>query len=414
MEVPTLSSPPPSSPTSVDDTALTSSVLPASTDSTLEYQNETSLQNTIIDFLKWVCTPFYKIYEVYDFLRELVRVAIILIKDMIYFREIVELKDFDENTFQKSEKINWEIVKKSAPPIDFDLKDQQVELDQLISEFDRLFPDRSANKKAREDLVEFLKYAKQDTYDKFVSVDDKLSPQQITLFFDTLRLAIKNLIVELQKEGENLTAEEKDKFDNKKRVALLSLSEAHNECGPRKLEGVMRELKRVMNREETVPDQLLRYMEAYKEEILIERCQRGIFHFINQIRKTAGDTLGLDCSELSVNDPFSLQKEKFTSPQEQNGIQPIQFFTLEQILHIFQKHFTEDNLCEALRYRIVDDGKNQKYLDFLSKPGLLTEEEIDKLADHRNPVYFNGKEITKEGVKLVLQKAGLWPFVNPS
>jgi len=357
---------------------------------------ENSLWDSILTVVGYVFAPFICIYECFW-------CCFLLgeghLKDRKNAkknnRPIRELDDFNLQTFQKDSKINWEVVKKPAPKLKLDfIRNVEVNLDQLPLEYDRLFKNEE-DPAIRKTLVDYVKYAKQNTYIPEVSFFSKLlKAGEEERYFEHLRLILKNLIFELQSDDSSLPEIEKDKRLEKKKVTLISLSEAVYDCPTRRLEEPQRLLKRLVNREETVEEELLRFLESLKEEILLERCQMGQMHIINELRGIAGLELGLDRSEVNLDD-ISIKITKFTC---------------EQVIHIFQKNFSEENVCTALKNRIIEDGKNKKYLEFLTQPNLLTQEELDKLADYTNPVYFNGKEITNEGVKLVLQKANLWPF----
>jgi hypothetical protein len=210
-----------------------------------------------------------------------------------------------------------------------------IPIDELLVHFDTIFQYETGRQRLAE-----IQHAKPyiTQYINFI----KARQDQSGEYFDQLLCLAQNLIIELRKPEILL---------HKKQTALLEIADAQEKCKPRRFEETKRQFQEVSNRAETLEDKFLRWIQMFKEEIIIKTYQGTQFHVINRARIEIGEEWGLDRNAISTADEHigcggNTTKEEYRQTLTQNC--------------------TPASLVAALRTRIEYDGLNRDFSDYLS------------------------------------------------
>jgi len=257
-------------------------------------------------------------------------------------------------------------------------------LGELVRFVDRLFADESKDARSRmkNKLRDYVQYA-------------RARPNELSLNYRhrSLRLLIRGIIVQLRKPDAEVPLV-------KKKTALLQLKSAQSRCFARRYEEALRQYN-LLTLPPNMEDRLWLYIRQIKEDLFVERFQRGQFHVVNYVRAKVGHVLGLDTSPLNTRGDEYLSCGYCGSGEE--------------LIGAFNQFFTVRTLIEGIKERLRFDGYDA------AEVAHILEEHITTLGRHHaqfidsstnQPITcdtfcFDIGGINERGVILLLHKIGI-------
>lgn len=267
---------------------------------------------------------------------------------------------------------------------------QELESDQLIDirvlsdKFNQLnLPnEKSSSQTSKQDSLRRL-CEWTATENAYLCPDD---PGKRKLFCKELTIFLRGIIKKIE-SGEVPKDKERD--------ILMELAEASTRCYPTWLEVSARLFAEVNGQAETVEVKLLRFLQEYKESVILEFCQKEVnaqWHALNYVRNILGDELGLNTT-LNAHDPYAGQND------------PIFGKGLTKWLFL-QRYENVNRLISSVQIMINSQNYDPSYHGFLvnivKQQGIQNPE--DYVASH---FYSEDYKLNEAGTNLMLRSIGI-------
>ncbi|MBX9744512.1 MAG: DUF1548 domain-containing protein, partial [Chlamydiales bacterium] len=207
----------------------------------------------------------------------------------------------------------------------------------------------------------------------------KLFCKQLTIF---LRGIIKKI-------------ESGDVSKDKERDILMELAEASTRCYPTWLEVSAKLFAEVNGQVETVEVKLLRFIQEYKESIILEFCQKEVdaqWHALNYVRNILGDELGLNTT-LNAHDPYAAHDDAIFG----KGLTKWLFL---------QRYENVNRLISSVQVMINSQNYDPSYHEFLLNT--VRQQGIESPEDYvANHFYSEDYKLNEAGANLMLRSIGI-------
>jgi hypothetical protein len=211
-------------------------------------------------------------------------------------------------------------------------------------------------------------------------------PEKRKLFCKQLNIFLRDIIKKIE-SGEVSKDKERD--------ILMELAEASTRCYPTWLEVSAKLFAEVNGQAETVEVKLLRFLQEYKESIILEFCQKEVdaqWHALNYVRNLLGEELGLNTT-LNSLDPYAAQNDATFGK------------CLTKWLFL-QRYENVNRLISSIQIMINSRDYDRSYHDFLlntvKQEGIQAPE--DYVASH---FYSEDYKLNEAGVNLMLRSIGI-------
>lgn len=206
------------------------------------------------------------------------------------------------------------------------------------------------------------------------------------LFCKQLSIFLRGIIKKIE-SGEVSKDKEKD--------ILMELAEASTRCYPTWLEVSSKLFAEVNGQAETVEKKLLRFIQEYKESVILDFCQKELdaqWHALNYVRNILGQELGLNTA-LNAHDPYAAQNDEIFG----KGLTKWLFL---------QRYENVNRLISSVQIMINSQNYDASYHDFLintvRQQGIQNAE--DYVADH---FYGEDYKLNEAGANLMLRSIGI-------
>lgn len=206
------------------------------------------------------------------------------------------------------------------------------------------------------------------------------------LFYKELTIFLRGIIKKI--ESPEVTKD-------KEKEILMELAEASTRCFPTWLEVSARLFAEVNGQAETVEVKLLRFLQEYKEAVILEFCQKEgdyQWHALNYVRTILGLELGLNTT-LNDHDPYAAQNDATFG----KGLTKWLFL---------QRYENVNRLISSVQIMINSQNYDRSYHDFLlltvKQQGIQTPE--DYVASH---FYSEDYKLNEAGANLMLRSIGI-------
>lgn len=206
------------------------------------------------------------------------------------------------------------------------------------------------------------------------------------LFCKQLSIFLKGIIKKIE-SGEVSKDKEKD--------ILMELAEASTRCYPTWLEVSGKLFAEVNGQAETVEIKLLRFIQEYKESVILEFCQKEVdaqWHALNYVRNILGQELGLNTA-LNAYDLYAAQNDATFG----KGLTKWLFL---------QRYENVNRLISSVQIMINSQNHDSSYYDFLvnavRQQGIQNPE--DYVANH---FYNEDYKLNEAGTNLMLRSIGI-------
>jgi hypothetical protein len=286
--------------------------------------------------------------------------------------------------FSKSQ-IDHEGLHLVAPAIQIPEEESElasIDIRMLTAQFDALnLPDKrpsdqTSRKQCLSRLCEWTATANNNLYPD--------APQKRALFCAQLTLFLRGIIKKLESAS----------ADQKKDI-LMELAEASTRCYPTWLEVSGRLFAELNGQAETVQVKLLRFLQDYKESIILDFCQNQVdlqWHALNYVRNILGEELGLN-TDLNHHDPYAGDKDAVFG----KGLTKWLFL---------QKYENVNRLISAVQTRINQDC-DVSYYDCLVQT--VKDRGIEDPNDYVATHFYSedGLKLNESGVNLMLRTLGV-------
>ncbi len=259
---------------------------------------------------------------------------------------------------------------------------QDVDMNTFIICFDEVYRDvehfnGSATTELKETLLRYI---------DFVEAKRPNVPGTSAQYYEDLEKVLKNLIVELQKPS--LSVEEKQ-------FIFSEIAEAATQCTPRIYEETLGQFRRALKRPETLDNLVRRWVQEYKEELLLDNFQAGAeLHILSHARHLVGDDWGLNNNmTLAKNDPsiiffLDLLKEDYETVLTESCTPG------HYILAIFEKIIVDN------AYMTINEHLQREH-----DQGRLTDEDFQEMYNDKGKLTYNGVAILLENLGFLFVSA---------
>lgn len=212
-------------------------------------------------------------------------------------------------------------------------------------------------------------------------------PSKRVLFCSQLSIFLKGLLKKID-SGEVSKEKETD--------LLIELAEASTRCYPTWLEVGAKLFAEVYGQTETVSVKLLRFIQEYKESIILEFCDKEVdlqWHSINFVRNILGHELGLNIA-LNEYDPYAVQTDRAFGK------------VLTRWLFL-QRYENVNRLISSVQSRINAQKYDPSFHDCLVSA--IKEQGIEKPEDYVAEHFYSEDHIllNEAGVNLLLRSIGV-------
>ncbi len=182
---------------------------------------------------------------------------------------------------------------------------------------------------------------------------------------------------------------------DKERDILLELAEASTRCYPTWLEVSAKLYAEVNGTAETVEVKILRFIQEYKESIILEFSQTEAgeqWHALNYVRNILGIELGLNTT-LNAHDPYAQKNDPLFSKALTKW-----FF--------LQRYENANRLVSGVQTMINSQNYDPTYYDFLVKA--IEDHNINNAQDYvAEHFYDENYKLKEEGANLLLRSIGI-------
>jgi hypothetical protein len=211
-------------------------------------------------------------------------------------------------------------------------------------------------------------------------------PEKRKLFCKQLSIYLKGIIKKLE-SGEVSQEKERD--------LLMELAESSTRCSPTWLEDAGRLLAELSGQGETVEVKLLRFIQEYKEAIILQFCQKEVdaqWHSLNFVRNILGHELGLN-TVLNALDPYAADSDPAFSKKLSRWL-------------FLQRYENVNPLISSIQTNINKQNYDQTYYDFLVN--VIKQQNIANPQDYVATHFYNEDyKLTAAGVNLMLRSVGV-------
>lgn len=288
--------------------------------------------------------------------------------------------------FSKTQ-LNLDSLHLSPPPIEIPRQapNQLINLRTLSDRFNQL----NLKNIQPPTRLPYLKTKLRDLCDWTTTRNNKIFPKSVMqrdLFCQQLTLYLNGIIKKIE-TGEISKEKESE--------ILLELAEASTRCYPTWLEVSAKLYAEVHNQVESVEIKLLRFLQNYKESLILEYSQKEAdvqWHALNYVRNILGLELGLN-RVLNNHDPYAAQND------------PTFGKSLTKWLFL-QMYENANRLISSIHLMIDSQPYDRCYAEFLIK--IVQDQGITDATDYvEEHFYSEDFKLNHAGVNLMLRCIGV-------